>query len=95
MASNFKIVMNRYKGFIQLSLYGDFDATSAYELINLLNKSGPNKSKIYIHTDGLNQIHLFGLNILKKSIGIENNFEKRIKFSGDRASDFTELYAYP
>jgi hypothetical protein len=93
MASNFKIVITRNKGCIRLSLYGDFDATSAHELINLLNKNKLHKSKIYIHTHGLNRIHLFGVNIFKKSLGIKNNFENRIKFSGDKASEFAEIVA--
>ena len=93
MASNFKIVITRSKGCIRLSLYGDFDATSAYELVNLLNKNRHPKYKIYIRTHGLNQIHHFGMNIFRKSLGIKNNFENRIKFSGDKASEFAEFVA--
>jgi hypothetical protein len=91
MASNFKIVTAQTKGCIRLSLYGDFDATSAHELLNFLNKNRHHRSKIYIRTHGLNQTHLFGMNIFKKSLGVKNNFNNRLIFSGDKASEFNAL----
>jgi len=36
MASNFQITFNRHEDSMHLRLYGDFDGSSAHELINLL-----------------------------------------------------------
>jgi hypothetical protein len=94
MASNFKILIRRKADRIHLRLYGDLDGSSAYELINLLRKYGHSASKIHIHTQGLNQIHPFGLNIFKKSFRIINDCTDRIAFSGDKAPDFAEPRVY-
>lgn len=85
MASNFKILIDRNQDRIHLRLYGDFDGSSAHELLNLLRKYWRSVSKIHIYTEGLNHIHPFGLNIFSKNFGVMNNCAKRIAFSGDNA----------
>lgn len=94
MASNFKILIDHSEDRIHLRLYGDFDGSSAHELLNLLRKYGHNASKINIHTQGLNQIYPFGVNIFIKSFGIINECVDRIAFSGDRAPDFDRPLSY-
>ena len=94
MASNFKILISRSEGSIHLGLYGDFDGSSAHELINLLKKYSHSDSKIHIYTDGLNQLHPFGMSIFNKSIGIMNDCADQISFSGDKASDFDNPLVY-
>ena len=39
MAANFRILVHKNNKIIHLKLSGDFDGTSAYELINLLKKN--------------------------------------------------------
>ena len=94
MAANFKILTDRSEDRIHLRLYGDFDGSSAFELIHLLKKYRPHASKIHIHTQGLNQIHPFGLDIFNKSYGIMNECVNRIAFSGDKAPDFLKPLSY-
>jgi hypothetical protein len=88
MASNFKIMTDRKEDRIYLKLYGDFDGSSAHELINHLRKYGREASKINIHTQGLNDVNPFGLNIFNRSPMNKNNYGDRIAFSGDKATFF-------
>jgi hypothetical protein len=87
MASNFQITFNRIEGSIHLKLYGDFDGTSAHELLNLLKDNSQGTLKIHIHTDGLKQIHPFGLNTFLKGLRIINGCADRIVFTGKKARD--------
>ena len=50
MASNFRIFIDKDSDCVGLKLAGDFDATSAYELINTMKKLPENTVTIAIHT---------------------------------------------
>ena len=89
MAPNFQITFNRLETSIHLKLYGDFDGTSAHELLNLLKDKSHGTSKIHIHTDGLKDIHPFGLNTFLKGFKIMNGFADRIVFTGKKARDLS------
>ena len=89
MASNFQITYNRLEGSIHLKLYGDFDGSSAHELLNLLKDKSHGTLKIQIHTDGLKQIHPFGLNTFLKGFRIMNGCTDSIVFTGKKARDLT------
>jgi len=89
MAPNFQITFNRFDNNIHLKLYGDFDGTSAHELINLLKDKSHGKLKIYIHTDGLKHIHPFGLNTFLKGFRILNGCADRIVFTGKKARNLS------
>jgi hypothetical protein len=86
MASNFKITFNRLEDSVRLNLYGDFDGSSAHELLNLLRSYSYDTQKIYIQTDGLKHIHPFGLNTFLKNYRIINGCADRIVFTGKKAT---------
>ena len=88
MASNFQILFNRTRDSVHLKLFGDFDGTSAHELLNLLKNNSRDTSKIYIHTDGLKHILPFGREIFNRSLGVKKNRGGRIVFKGKKAHDF-------
>jgi len=94
MASNFNIKIGRNADRIHLRLYGDFDGSSAHELLNLLRKICQSDNKILIHTEGLNHVHPFGLDIFHTNLGAINHGAEGIVYSGDRAPDFTIPYAH-
>ena len=52
MAMNFKIIQLKRKNGIHLTLDGDFDGTSAHELINTLKSCSRNAGKVVIDTSG-------------------------------------------
>jgi len=65
MACNFNILVNKTGDFVCLKLNGDFDGSSACELLNLLNGGDlHDPSKIVVDTDSLKHVYAFGLNIL-------------------------------
>ena len=91
MAANFKISVYRNNGSLHMKLSGAFDGTSAHELLNILKKHSSEPSQIFIHTDNLNPLHSFGLQIFRKNIGIFKNRFDRLVFTGENASDFALL----
>ena len=70
MAQNFKCQSNFLRDRIHLKLYGDFDGSSAFELINILKNHKNSFHKIFIDTNNLNKIHPFGMDVLKKNFAI-------------------------
>ena len=68
MAMNFKIVQLKSKRSIHLNLDGDFDGTSAHELINTLKSCTRGVDKVFIHTSGLRLIHPFGRAVLQRNL---------------------------
>ena len=89
MASNFQITYNRLEGSIHLKLYGDFDGSSAHELLNLIKDKSKDKLRIYIHTDGLKHTHPFGLNTFLKGFRIIKGCTDRVVFTGKKAHDLS------
>jgi anti-anti-sigma regulatory factor len=94
MASNFNINIGWNVDRIHLRLYGDFDGSSAHELLDLLGKICQSDNKILIYTQGLNHVNPFGLNIFHKNLRAINDGAKEIVYSGDLAPDFTIPYAH-
>lgn len=69
MASNFKLSLHRTRDSLHLKLYGDFDGTSAYELINTLHHYCNTSRQIFIDTEDLKTIHPFGRNVFQMKVG--------------------------
>jgi hypothetical protein len=70
MANNFKFLSNRIRDRIRLKLYGDFDGSSAFELINVLKNYRNGSNQIFIDTNNLNTIHPFGMDVFKKNLSV-------------------------
>jgi len=70
MANNFKFLSNRIRDRIRLKLYGDFDGSSACELINVLKNYRNGSNQIFIDTNNLNTIHPFGMDVFKKNLSV-------------------------
>ena len=74
MASNFQISTHEKRDSLHLKLYGDFDGSSAYELINALEHCS-RFDQIFIDTNELQTIYPFGKDVFQKNIGpIEKKF---------------------
>ncbi len=69
MANNFKLLSNRMRNRIRLNLYGDFDGSSAWELLNILKNYSYGSYHIRIDTNNLSTIHPFGIKVFKKNLG--------------------------
>jgi hypothetical protein len=70
MAVNFKIYRRRSKSknSVRLALDGDFDGTSAHELINALASCDRGVDRVVIDTKGLKAVHPFGQAVLQRNL---------------------------
>ena len=82
MASNFRIFSHQNSKNLHLKLMGDFDGSSAYELINTLEKYHGNGGKVFIHTCALSSVHPFGLEVFQKNCSIKK-LSKSLRFTGE------------
>jgi hypothetical protein len=86
MASNFRIFTHRNSDNMHLKLSGDFDGSSAFQLLNLLKKCANNGTyKIFIHTGSLNNIHPFGRDTFRKNLCDLNGRATQLLFTGEHA----------
>ena len=66
MASNFSIYSFKTSDSLHLKLSGDFDGSSAHELINTIADNGKGLYEIFINTHDLKSIHPYGKEVLQK-----------------------------
>jgi anti-anti-sigma regulatory factor len=83
MAMNFRIFHLRSSNSVHLTLDGDFDGTSAYELLNTLSACGKDVDQIFINTNGLKSIHPFGQVVLYRNISDLGSGTLNLVFLGE------------
>ena len=86
MASNFGIDIDKTSDGVGLKLAGDFDGTSAYELIYAIKKLPEDTGKITICTDGLKNAYPFGLDVFHRFMRALNGQSTKIVLTGNNAS---------
>ena len=86
MASNFRISMHRNSDNLHLKLIGDFDGTSACELLDVLKKNCNGVCRVIIHTSCLKNIYPFGREVLRRNLSELKGHRTRIMFTGESAS---------
>ena len=86
MAQNFRIAVHRNSDNLHLKLVGDFDGSSAQQLLNVLKKGSHGATKVFIHTDCLRNIHPFGRNVFRSHMDVMNGRPVAIVFTGENAS---------
>ena len=82
MASNFQIYFFKTRDSLHLKLSGDFDGSSAYELINTLTEHGKGYYEIFVDTDDLKTIHPFGKDVFQKNLRRTNKLYRNLVFIG-------------
>ncbi len=82
MASNFHISRLLTRDSLHLKLEGDFDGSSAYELINILIEHGAGFNQIFIDTNNLKTVHPFGKDVFQKNLGRYNKIFNSLTFIG-------------
>jgi anti-anti-sigma regulatory factor len=82
MASNFQIYSFKTRDSLHLKLAGDFDGSSAYELINTLTENAKGLYEIFIDTNDLKTIHPFGKDVFQKNLRSTNKLYKNLVFLG-------------
>ena len=86
MAANFRISVHRNSDSLHLKLMGDFDGSSACELINVLKKSVNGVFRVIIHTNSLKNIYPFGRDTFQQNLRDLKDRTDRILFTGKKAS---------
>jgi hypothetical protein len=86
MASNFKIAIHRNDENLHLRLMGDFDDSSAWDLLNGLKKHCHGINRIFIHTNCLKHLHSFGREILQKNLSSVIGTSTCVVFTGEKAT---------
>ena len=85
MALNFRISIHRNSRNLHLKLAGDFDGSSAHELIHVLEKNCSGTSRVFIHTGSLEDIHPFGRNVFHNNLDVMNRQSVALLFTGENA----------
>jgi hypothetical protein len=83
MATNFKIFQLKSRHSVHFTLDGDFDGTSALELIDALRSCGPDVDQVFINTNGLKSVHPFGQVVLHRNLSGLCGRCKNLVFVGD------------
>ena len=88
MANNFEISMYRTSDNLSIQLKGDFDGSSAAELLNTLQNHLNETDCISINTKNLRNIHPFGGEVFRQNLFKLKRHLSRIKFVGENAEKF-------
>jgi anti-anti-sigma factor len=94
MASNFEIAIDRNSNVYELKLEGDFDATSAYELVYAIKKLPAETTQIVINTNGLKRIYPFGIDVFQRFMRSLNGRSAKIVFTGTMVSQLSLAHAW-
>jgi len=89
MAQNFRVVVHQNSESLHLRLEGDFDGSSAYELLNAIEERCRFAQKAFIHTSGLRHVHTFGLSVFHAHLkGLKEGRRcQTLLFTGDHARE--------
>ncbi len=84
MASNFRIQLHRDRNNVHLNLVGDFDGSSAHELINMLEDHYDHGARIFVHTASLKTIYPFGREVFQNNI---SGKARKLVFTGQNGHE--------
>ena len=86
MASNFKISIHRNSDSMDLKLVGDFDGTSACELLNVMKEKCSGVDRVFINTSGLKEICRFGQDTFHNNLYLLKAIPCRFVLTGRNAT---------
>jgi hypothetical protein len=86
MASNFRVLIHQNGDNLHLKLIGDFDTTSASQLIEILTRGRRGASRIFIHTATLREIHPFGARMFREDLASRITDPDPLVFTGEGAA---------
>lgn len=92
MAMNFKIFHLKNRNSVHLKLDGDFDGTSAFELINAVKKYGDEVDQVFINTNGIKAVSPFGSNVFYNNLSEIKNRSFNLIFIGENKKIITNLW---
>ena len=84
MALNFDIETDKIGDGFSLKLSGEFDATSAYELVYAIKKLADRPVRIYVNTSKLKRVHPFGLEVFNRAMRFSGRKSAQVVFEAIR-----------
>ncbi len=91
MAKNFRVCTKEINPqSMAVQLFGDFDATSACELIDILDDAVKKNDSVAIDTNGLKTINAFGLDVFLPRMSRLNRKWPEIHVTGRYSNVFME-----
>ena len=87
MSTNFQVTLQKHCGDIHLHPSGDFDGSSAFELIALINRHYNGSGEVVIDTSKLRKIFPFGTSIFRGKIKEMRIPKNRLCFKGEKGHD--------
>jgi hypothetical protein len=89
MAANFRILSRRNGRTLHVKLVGDFDGSSAFELLHFIEDKSSGIAKVFIHTGGLKHVYPFGLDTFRNNLNILSDKPIRFTFAGENAAELS------
>lgn len=86
MASNFRIFAHHSNREVKVRLNGDFDGTSACELLNFLGDMCNGAVQVFIDTRGLKEVYPFGVDTFQNNLYLLKGLHLRLSFTGRNAA---------
>jgi anti-anti-sigma regulatory factor len=84
MALNFEIITDKIGDGFSLKLKGEFDATSAYELVYAIKKLADKPVRIYVNTSEIKRVHPFGLEVFNRAMRFSGRNSAQLIFRGNQ-----------
>ncbi len=86
MAKNFNIYSIKTRDSLHLKLTGDFDGSSAHELINVLSDHSRDCFDIFIDANELKSVHPFGVEVFQRNLCLCKLSFKNLVFIGSNGN---------
>lgn len=93
MASNFRIFVHQDGDSLHLTLSGDFDGSSACELLETVKENAAGVRSVFICTRSLKTIYPFGLKVFEKELPELRRSSFQLLFTGENAKTIAPLNA--
>jgi hypothetical protein len=87
MSANFELSFTKNSSNLQITLSGDFDGSSAWELVNTLHEHYVGQDRIIIDARNLGQIHPFGRHIFTSRLDAFRIPPHRLSFKGEKSHE--------
>jgi hypothetical protein len=87
MSANFQIESKNSNGDLHLRPRGDFDGSSAYELLNFIHDKYDGRGRVFIDTNHLHHLCSFGCNTFRCGLNFSLLPADRIFFKGEKGFD--------
>ena len=87
MSNNFHVEFEKSDGDLHVRPSGDFDGSSAWELVNLLHEQYDGQGRVYIDTGNLTALNPFGCSTFQCRLNRKHLPFERLHFKGEKGAE--------